>query len=628
MSGICVVWRKQNPEPALPAVKSVCGALSMEASEQQTIEVDGNMGVGVSARFRNQQIHRSPALLVVCDADLYNEAELRSLVDVALPETGQTAALLGGLYERFGAGCAEKLAGTFSVIIADRRLRTIFAATDGFGIPPLVYHDDARLLVVASRIDAVLGCGGVPRDINPRGIAKYLTYTVNLAPDTIFSEVRRLLPGHFLLASDAQCRTQRYWDMQYNFARGADERSLSLKLESLVEQSVRTHCKQEEEFLRLGAYLSGGTDSSTVVGMMSRLDRGPVHTFSIGFEDQRFNELEYARITARKFQTRHHEYLVSAADCVEAVPKIVRMYDEPFGNSSAIPTYFCAALAAQNGVEVLLGGDGGDELFAGNERYLTDKVFEVYQKVPRLLRKGIIEPALAAIPFRNGLTSKARRYIRRSNFPQPYRFFSYNPMLEDGPAEVFEQEFLDQLKGYSVLETPSEYYRNGPARDHLNRLLYIDVKMTLSDNDLLKVTRMSELAGIRSRFPFLDRAVAEFSGTIPPHLKVKGTEKRYLFKRAFRQLLPSEVIRKTKHGFGIPVAYWMKSDKRMREIAQDVLRSPRTFERGYIRRDYIEELFRRHEEDETPFYGDMLWIFLMLELLFRQFVDEPVGAAA
>ena len=276
----------------------------------------------------------------------------------------------------------------------------------------------------------------------------------------------------------------------------------------------------------------------------------------------------------------------------------------------------------------MLAGDGGDELFGGNERYATDKIFDLYQRVPKLLRKGLIEPALAGIPVLNGVVGRARSYVRRSNLPPARRYFSYNMLVANSLGEIFEDDFVRELGDYSVLDIPSRYYTDGPAKSHLDRLLYLDVKVTLGDNDLLKVTRMSELAGVRPRFPFLDRSVAEFSGTIPARLKVKGFEKRYLFKQAFRQLLPVEIIQKKKHGFGIPVAVWMKSHKRMRELTQDILLSSRTYERGHVRRSFVEELLRRHETDETAFYGDTLWTFLTLELWFRQFADECRKVAA
>jgi asparagine synthase (glutamine-hydrolysing) len=193
---------------------------------------------------------------------------------------------------------------------------------------------------------------------------------------------------------------------------------------------------------------------------------------------------------------------------------------------------------------------------------------------------------------------------------------------------VLHPDFLDEVAGYSLLETPTRYYEQAPASDHLDRLLYVDVKMTLGDSDLPKVTQMSELAGIQTRFPFLDRAVAEFSGRVPAGLKVKGFDKRYLFKRAFRNLLPEEIIRKKKHGFGIPVSVWLKTDKKLREMSHDLLFSSRALGRGYFRRDFVEDLIRKHEADDSTYYGDTVWTFLALELWHRQFVDAPVGAAA
>jgi asparagine synthase (glutamine-hydrolysing) len=623
MSGICAVWQKHDTEPCPDALAMMCGGLSLHASEQMRMFTDKNTGLGVSARFDTQQLYENPRLLVACDTQLYNETELWHLLGAPVESTANrgSAAAIAELYGRYGSGCVDKLRGAFSLIVWDRQRKTLLAATDRFGIHPLVYYEDAKMLLIASRVDALLASGRVPNDINPRAIATYLNYTVNLAPETMIANVTRLVPGTFLVASKGQTSSQRYWDMRYRTDGKADEDLLSQQMESVVEAAVKRQSSCHS-FSRVGAFLSGGTDSSTVVGMMSRLGRGPVNTFSIGFEEQRFNELDYARISAKAFGAQHHEYLVNADDCLEALPGIIRHFDEPFGNSSAIPTYFCSRLAAANGVDFLLAGDGGDELFGGNERYLTDKIFHLYQAVPRLLRKGMIEPALANLPMTNGIVGRARSYVRRSNLPGADRFFSYNLMVANPLCEVLEDDVVKALGSFSVLDIPTAHYSQAPAEAHLDRLLYVDVKVTLGDNDLLKVTRMTEMAGIRPRFPFLDESVAEFSGQIPARLKVKGFEKRYLFKRAFRKLLPIEVINKKKHGFGIPVAVWMKSHKRMRELTRDILLSSRTYDRGWIRRSFVEDLFRKHETDQTAFYGDTLWTFLALELWFREFIDQ------
>ena len=610
MSGICAVWRKDNPGLLAETLSAAGRALVLNDAESLEQRTDRGRGVAVARRFASQQIFENARVLVASDADLYDAAGARQIAE---------------RYEQSGPGFVEKLQGSFSFVLWDRREAKLFAAVDGFGINRLVYFEDDKVLLVASRLDALVAAG-VSTDVNPRAIVNFLNYGVNLLPETIFAKVRRLAPGTLLTATESGLGLKRYWDMRYGVGNETDEKRLSRELEEVVEAAVKANCK-DDDFSSTGAYLSGGTDSSTVVGMMSRTGRGPVHAFSIGFEEEQFNELEYAELTARKFGAHHHTYKVSVNDCMQALPHMVRYFDEPFANSSAIPTYFCGRLAAQNGVNVLLSGDGGDELFGGNERYQTHKMFQAYQHVPGVLRKGLIEPFLKLTGAENGIVGKARKYVRRSNMSPLERYFSYSFLCAHPLEEVFDGDFLASLEGYSLLEVPARYHREAPARNDLDQLLYVDVKITLGDSDLPKVTQMSELAGIQTRFPFLDRAVAEFSGRMPASLKVKGLDKRYLFKRAFRNLLPAEVIKKKKHGFGIPVSTWLKSDKRLREFSRDVLFSSRALNRGYFRKSFLEDLIRQHEADDTTYYGDNLWSFFVLELWHRQFVDVSVGVA-
>lgn len=619
MSGICAVWVSDNPARIAGTLDSMCEGLSLGGETTALKETEGAGGVGMASRFTSQQIYRGNKAVLACDADLYNEDELRQTVEVG--GAASTSQLLAALYEKDGADFVARLRGSFSVVVWDKLQERLFAAVDHFAHKRLVYWQNRNGLLIASRIDALLRAG-IPREVNPRSIANVLNFSANLSPDTIFTGVKRLQPGYILVGARQGLQLRKYWDMRYGVGKDANEDRLSSELESLVERSVAAHCKRDS-FDDIGAFLSGGTDSSTVVGMMSRMGRGRVKTFSIGFTEQPFNELGYAEIAASRFKADHHTYLVNANDCFEALPKMIRSFDEPFGNSSAIATYFCARLAADHGVKTLLAGDGGDELFGGNSWYASDRIFQIYQDAPRLVRKGLVEPLLRVLPFENGLIGKARRYVRRSNLPAFERVMSYHLLCAHPLSEIFEPGFLSALSDYSVLELSSRYYREAPARDHLDRLLYHDLKIVIGDSDLPKVTCMSELAGIQSRFPFLDLSLAEFSGRIPARLKVKGFEKRYLFKRAFRNLLPVEIIKKTKHGFGIPVSYWMKTDPKMRELARDTLLSKRAFERGYFRKDFITDLFRKYEADDSSYYGDNLWNFLALELWHRQVVDEP-----
>jgi asparagine synthase (glutamine-hydrolysing) len=625
MSGICAVWQRDRPHDIARTVTAVTAGLCLSPAERPRHETDLDAGIGVQARFPDaQQIFRNGRVMLACDAELLNERELWGPAGCTSRPSG-VAALLAALYERHGESFVERLRGGFSVVLWDLVERRLVAAIDGFGIKRLAWYDDGKVLLIGSRVNAVrAGTGGL--EINPRAIANVLNFSADLAPETIFAGVQRLGPGTLLRASGRGTGTTRYWDMRYGVEGNASEARLSRELEAVVERSVSAHCAGEPNS-SLGAFLSGGTDSSTVVGMMTRALRAPIKAFSIGFEEQRFNELEYAEIAARAFGSEHHTYLVSARDCRNSLSDIVRCFDEPFGNSSAIATYFCARLAAENGASTLLAGDGGDELFGGNERYATEKIFDIYHRVPKWLRAGLIEPTVG-LPVGAGLTRRARGYIRRAKMPGVERMFSFAFLRSHAPEEVFNHDFLRALDGYSVLDIPAYHYAHAPARDHLDRLLYVDMKITLADNDLPKVTCVSELAGVRTRFPFLDRDVAEFSGRMPARLKVKGFKKRYLFKRAFRNLLPAEIIRKKKHGFGIPVASWIKSDPQMRELARDTLLSARACGRDYFRREFIEELFRRHDAADAPYYGDILWTFLVLELWHTQFLDQPARVVA
>jgi asparagine synthase (glutamine-hydrolysing) len=624
MSGICGIRHQERPERLSGAIRQMTRALTLHESTSESHTARDGAAIGLAARFSAQKMYQSADVVLACDTELYNEPALRGAADV---RDGSTAALLAALYERFGLGFVERLEGAFSLVIWDARQRHLAAAIDGFGIKRLVYAQAGTSVLVASRVDAIVQTGMVDREVNPRAIANILNFSSNLGPDTVFESVKRIGPGTMLVASASGVSSSKFWDMRYYSGGRANERDLSAQLERVFQDSVATHCKGEpgEE---LGAFLSGGTDSSTVVGMMARAQNGPVNAFSIGFADQQFNELGYAEIAAKRFGAKHHTYFVTPRDCFEAIEPMVRYFDEPFANSSAIPTYFCARLAAEAGVKALLAGDGGDELFGGNERYRTDKLFELYHSIPGILRRGVIEPALSMAPASGGLIRKARGYVRRANLRGVERFLSFQFLSMHPPAEVFDSGFVAGLGGYSIADTPARYYAEAPARDHLDRLLYVDMKITLADNDLPKVTCMAELAGIHVRFPFLHRPVAEFSGTIPGKLKVKGLEKRYLFKQAFRNLLPIEIIQKQKHGFGIPVAPWMKSDRRLRELLHDTLRSQRAMERGYFRREFLNDLFDRYAADDSTYYGDSLWGFLVLELWMRRVMDNAaVGAS-
>jgi asparagine synthase (glutamine-hydrolysing) len=363
---------------------------------------------------------------------------------------------------------------------------------------------------------------------------------------------------------------------------------------------------------RIGAFLSGGTDSSTIAGLLAEIGgRGP-DTYSIGFQAEGFDEMSYARIAARHFRCRAHEYYVTPEDVVEAIPLIARAYDEPFGNASAVPTYCCARLAHDDGKRLMVAGDGGDELFGGNARYAKQKAFEWYSGIPAALRHGL-EPVALHLPGGEqiGPLRKLQSYVRQARIPLPERLDAYNLLEREGFAAVFEPEFLRGIDVQRPAALAREAYLRASSTSAVDRMMHLDLKQTLADNDLRKVNRMCEFAGVEARYPMLDEAVVAFSGRIAPTEKVRGLRLRHFFKQALRDFLPAETIAKSKHGFGLPFGLWLRSHPRLAELADASLAA--FAKRGWMRRDFIDRLLTAHRQDHATYYGAMIWVVVMLE---------------
>ncbi len=560
------------------------------------------------------------SVLLAADLDLLNLNELRTL-------TGreESSAVLATLYELEGAEAVRKLRGGFALVLWDYRRRQLLLAVDHFGIRRLYYTTTADGFAFASRPAALLALPRTAAEPEPTALYHYLNFGFVPAPQSIFPAIRRLAPGHLVLIQDRQVRSTKYWDLAYS------ERPLS------PDEAVADTARLAEAAVALalddapvkstGAFLSGGTDSSTVVGLMSKLSGERVNAFSIAFKEPRYNELEYAELSARHFDAAHYVHVITPDETLDTLPLLVEAYDEPFGNDSAIGTFLCARFARECGVTRLLAGDGGDEIFGGNERYATDRVFARYQRIPKLLRRGLLEPLLLTLPDGGpSVLGKARRYVRQANIPNPRRFYFYECFFAQEGQGLLDPDFLRTVDPGAPWTLIDECFRQAQATAELNRLLYLDMKFTLGDNDLVKVTRTAEAAGVGVRFPFLDLPLVEFTATWPADFKVRGLEKRYLFKRAFRPLLPAATLAKRKHGFGVPTGLWLKTHPGFRDLAHDTLRSAGARLRPYFRPDGIKELFARHAQDSTSFYGDILWSLLMLELWHRRHAERRPAA--
>ncbi|MCC7058665.1 MAG: asparagine synthase C-terminal domain-containing protein, partial [Burkholderiaceae bacterium] len=373
---------------------------------------------------------------------------------------------------------------------------------------------------------------------------------------------------------------------------------------------------------RIGCFLSGGTDSSTIAGLVTRQYEAPARTFSIGFDVGGYDETMYSRLAARHFGTEHTEYFLTPDDVRAGVETVATQYDQPFGNSSAVPTYFCARIAREAGIERMLGGDGGDELYGGNERYAKQAVFALYERVPAWLRGGVLEPLLFG-PLKAlevGVLPKARSYIEQAREPLPDRLQSrYNLLNQLGAREVF----TDAMLGEVILDQPLELERQVWARaqaaqlpmTQVNRLLAWDFKFTLADSDLPKVTRMCSAAGVEVAFPMITHALVEHSLRLRPDEKLKGRRLRHFFKESLRGFLPDEIIAKQKHGFGMPFGDWLLTHEHLKMLADDALRSLAA--RGMIREAFLQQLLARLASGHAGYYGTMVWILMILELWLR-----------
>ena len=560
-------------------------------------------------------------------ARVCHEGRVWLLGDIALTNTDELRETTGrqeleevllSLYERHGPDFVARLHGGFSIALWDARKRMLLLAVDRFGINRLYHATTRDAVVFASRADVVGMASGVDTRIDPTSVFRYLNFGYVPGPASIFRGIRRLPPGHLLVAGSGTPTLQRYWDLTFTERpqrlRAAAHETFR-ETEAAVARAVHGVPPKET-----GAFLSGGTDSSTMMGLMSRLTGEAVKAFSIGFADERYNELSYAELSARHFGAAHHIHVIDAAEARALLPRLIEAYDEPFGNDSAIGTAVCARLAADAGVTHLVAGDGGDEIFGGNERYRTDAVFGLYHRVPGALRRFLIEPSLGAFRGKRegAIVTRAKRYVRRANIPNPERFYSYEFHFSQQADALLAPEFVAAAGRRAALDVLDAHWARCASTPELNRLLYMDMKLTIGDNDLYKVTRTAEMVGVRVAFPMLDPRLVDFMASVPARYKVHGLEKRYLFRRAFRDLLPPATLSKRKHGFGVPAGAWLRDDRAFSDLARDALLGPSTRTSMWFQPGAVQRLFDLHAVDATTFYGCLLWTVLMLELWQRE----------
>lgn len=513
-----------------------------------------------------------------------------------------------------GDNAFASLAGAFSFCILNEGADEAVLATDRMGSYPISFQLSGRGLVFGSAADAILLHPLIKPEIAPQSLYNYVYFHMVPAPDTIYRGQTRLLPGEYLIYRRGQVETRRYWEMQFLEGEKRPFQELKDDFLGVLRSSVREAAGGEE----VGTFLSGGTDSSTIAGILGEVTGQPARTYSIGFDASGYDEMEYARIAAKYFGTRHQEYYVTPDDIVAAIPQVAAIFDQPFGNSSAIPAFYCARMAKADGLSRMLGGDGGDELFGGNTRYAKQHLFALYEQIPGLLRKAVVEPLVFGLPGGAALplVRKARSYVEQASIGMPARTETYNLLEHYGAREVFTQEFLETVDPGYPSELLSEIYHQSDAKSLINRMLAFDRKFTLSDNDLPKVSKACELAGMDVAYPLISDEIVNFSLQLEPQLKLKGTKLRYFFKEALRGFLPDEIIAKQKHGFGLPFGVWLQHHKPLQALASDSLSDLKS--RHIINEKFIDKLLERHLGEHAGYHGTMVWVLMMLEQWYRQ----------
>lgn len=513
-------------------------------------------------------------------------------------------------YQRSGRDCLTTIHGAFACIIVVPGSRSCLIASDRFGMVPLYYRTVAKGLIFATRLETLKSLFGHSFALDQQALYNYMFFHCIPSPRTVYRDVSKLGPATSLELVGDQVNIAPYWKPNFRSASmsNTELNNAAADLRGAFRQAVADAASQTSA----GAFLSGGLDSSTVAGVLKEVD-GKARTFTVGFDEAQYDESSFARTTSTHFDTDHHEVILSPSYVEDALSKISNYLDEPFGNSSVIPTYYCAVLAKENNVTSLLAGDGGDELFAGNTRYVDQNVFERYESVPGFLRHALekgyeIAPLLKSLP----LSRKGFGYISKAKMGLPDRLQAYNFLAQFSGSSIFNSSFLDTIDQDEPWTMWRDRYAEPEDATALQRMLYLDWKFTLADNDLVKVSSMCSLAGIGVRYPMLDQRVVDSSVKVDSNGLLAGGELRGYYKNAWREFLPPSIFSKSKHGFGLPFGVWMRRDPKLQQLVRRALDSMR--QRDIFNPEFIDTALRMHDSDSPGYYGELVWIIMMLEL--------------
>lgn len=502
------------------------------------------------------------------------------------------------------------LQGRFCLLIFNTAEDRLHLFIDPMGIQGCAYSLQDGCMYLSESLDHIKRCPGVSCTLSEQAIYNYLYFHCIPAPTTIYSECYKLEPGK-AVSFNSTGITKSTPLFHPVFTDNCDNpAALEKECLEVIDRAVANYAGEN-----CGAFLSGGLDSSTVAGMLAK--HQPVaRTFSIGFENPDYDETPYARITAEHFNTEHEVLYLTADQAAGEMVRVAQYFDEPFGNSSAMAAYFCAQFAKSHGVDTLLAGDGGDEVFAGNTRYVKQKQFELFYKAPSWLRSALRSVFSNPLANRLPLLRKAASYIRQADVPLPDRLDTYNFVHQYGVEAMFNSDFLTRVNCDEPAVQQRERFAECTSENPVDRMLYLDWKFTLADNDLVKVKKMCELAGVEVHFPLLDRDVVDFSCRVPTATKLPGYKLRDFFKKSCKGFLPDETLSKSKHGFGLPFGVWINENETLMKLSTDCLESFRA--RNIVNDSLIEKALQAHRSVHAGYYGELIWIIVTLELWLQR----------
>jgi len=630
MCGIVGQIKVDGQRPETELLHRMCGAIEHRGPDSRGVHIDDGVGLGIQ-RLRvidlvsgDQPIfNEDRSVAVVLNGEIYNHRELRQNLERKGHRftTQSDTEVIVHLYEEVGTDFVDSLIGMFGVAVWDARERQLVLARDRVGKKPLFYAERDGVLSFASEIQSLLEDQRISRSVDYEALDIYLALRYVPSPLTAFRDVRKLPPAHRLVFRDGRSRTEAYWHLDYRSKRDVkDERELCEELRDRLKTAVRRRLIAD---VPLGAFLSGGIDSAAVVATMAQESTHPVKTFSIGFDNDRVNELPQARMLASRFGTEHHELMVTP-NAIELLPKIIRHHGEPFADATSIPTFYLSEMTRQH-VTVALNGDGGDEIFGGYTRYVANLASARVSVLPLTLRRALARIG-TAVPANGRIDSwpnRIRRVAETLPLDPASRYFAYMSHLNGLRQEaLYTDSFRESVGVGRAQEAIVDAWRATSATDVLDKMLDTDLRTYLPDDLLTKVDIASMSCSLEARSPLLDHELVEFAASLPTSEKIRGKEKKVIFRRSLRGLVPDEILDAPKRGFHPPLADWLRGD--LGGFAREVLLDPVARERGHFRADRVTAMLDRHAkgvEDQS----EGIWRLMVYELWHREFVDGKGG---